>query len=91
MLGTAFRLRGADRSLFALGLAQAGEFAFVLISFSRQAGAIDAGLGATLSLAVALSMLATPLLFLAYERLVPRAQARRRSSATRTRSPSRAR
>ncbi len=73
-LGTAFRLRGPDRPLFALGLAQAGEFGFVLISFSQQAGAIDAGLGGTLSLAVTLSMLATPLLFLAYERIALRAQ-----------------
>ncbi|MFO1207830.1 MAG: monovalent cation:proton antiporter-2 (CPA2) family protein [Amaricoccus sp.] len=73
-LGTVFRLRGSDRLLFALGLAQAGEFGFVLISFSRQAGAIDAGLAGTLSLAVTLSMLATPLLFLAYERISVRGQ-----------------
>lgn len=69
VLGTAFGLRGAGRALFALSLAQAGEFGFVLVSFSLGAGALDAGLGATLSLAIALSMLATPLLFLGFERL----------------------
>ncbi len=72
-LGWSFGLRGTDRWLLALGLAQAGEFGFVLISFSQAAGAIGGGLGATLSLAVALSMLATPLLFLLYDRvIVPR-------------------
>ena len=78
VLATGFRLRGTDRWLFALGLAQAGEFGFVLVSFSRQAGAIDAGLGGTLSLAVALSMLVTPLLFLVYERVVAAAPGARR-------------
>ena len=73
-LGTTFRLRGPDRPLFALGLAQAGEFGFVLISFSQQAGAIDGSVGSRLSLAVTLSMLATPLLFLAYERIAQRFQ-----------------
>ena len=73
-LGAAFRLRGADRPLFALGLAQAGEFGFVLISFSQAAGAIDGALGSRLSLAVTLSMLATPLLFLAVDRLAARNQ-----------------
>ncbi len=72
-LGTVFKLRGSDRWLFSLGLAQAGEFGFVLIGFSLQAGALDGPLGVSLSLAVALSMLATPLLFLFYDRaIVPR-------------------
>ncbi len=71
-LGTAFGLRGPDRSLFALGLAQAGEFGFVLISFSVQARALGAELAGTLSLVVTLTMLATPLLFLFQERLARR-------------------
>ena len=34
ILAVIFNLRGSDRWLFALGLAQAGEFGFVLLSFS---------------------------------------------------------
>ena len=34
VLGTVFGLRGTDRWLMALGLAQAGEFGFVLLSFT---------------------------------------------------------
>lgn len=35
-LGMVFKLKGLDRKLFALGLAQAGEFGFVLLSFNVQ-------------------------------------------------------
>jgi len=70
LLGLAifFRLKGRDRWLFTLGLAQAGEFAFVLISFSTQTAVLEAGLGQRLLLIVALSMLLTPLAFIAYEK-----------------------
>jgi CPA2 family monovalent cation:H+ antiporter-2 len=34
VLAYVFRLKGADKWLFALGLAQAGEFGFVLLSFT---------------------------------------------------------
>lgn len=68
-LARLFRLRGRDRWLFTLGLAQAGEFGFVLISFSLQQNVLGAALGAELLLIVALSMLITPLLFIVYELL----------------------
>jgi CPA2 family monovalent cation:H+ antiporter-2 len=61
-----FDLRGRDRALFTLGLAQAGEFGFVLISFSLVQGVFSPAVGDTALLVVALSMLATPLLFLVY-------------------------
>ncbi|MEQ9815222.1 MAG: cation:proton antiporter, partial [Azospirillaceae bacterium] len=70
VLAWLFRLRGADRWLFALGLAQAGEFGFVLISFALTTAVLPADLAARLSLIVALSMLLTPALFIAYERLI---------------------
>jgi len=70
VLAWAFRLRGADRWLFALGLAQAGEFGFVLISFALTTDVLPADLAARLSLIVALSMLLTPALFIGYERLI---------------------
>lgn len=62
-----FRLRGRDRVLFTLSLAQAGEFGFVLISFSVQQNVFSVDLSQTLYLVVALSMLLTPFLFILYE------------------------
>lgn len=66
-LSRLFKIKGKDRWLFALGLAQAGEFGFILISFSLQQGVLSPGLGDRLLLIVALSMLITPLLFILYE------------------------
>ena len=72
-LARLFRLSGSDRWLFTLGLAQAGEFGFVLLSFSVQSSVIPTELAQTLSLVVALSMLLTPALFILYDRfLLPR-------------------
>ncbi|WP_342076240.1 cation:proton antiporter [Yoonia sp. SS1-5] len=66
-LAVLFKLKGKDRWLFTLGLAQAGEFGFVLISFSVQQGVLSPGLSGTLLLVVALSMLITPLLFILHD------------------------
>jgi len=72
LLGLArlFRLQPGDQWLFALGLAQAGEFGFVLLAFCVQNGVIPADLARILSLVVALSMLLTPALFIVYDRLI---------------------
>jgi monovalent cation:proton antiporter-2 (CPA2) family protein len=69
-LARLFRLPIADTWLFTLSLAQAGEFGFVLLSFSLQNGVVAPELAKLLSLVVALSMLLTPILFIAYERFV---------------------
>ncbi|MCB1362606.1 MAG: monovalent cation:proton antiporter-2 (CPA2) family protein [Rhodobacteraceae bacterium] len=69
LLGRIFGLKGRDRWLFTLGLAQAGEFAFVLIGFSRQLNVLPNDLAQKLLLIVALSMLITPLLFILYDML----------------------
>ncbi len=69
LLGRIFGLRGRNQWLFALGLAQAGEFGFVLISFALQQNVLPPDLAESLLLVVALSMLITPLLFIAYEML----------------------
>lgn len=69
-LARLFRLEMAGRWLFTLGLAQAGEFGFVLLSFSLQNHVIPAEIASTLSLVVALSMLLTPALFILYDKLV---------------------
>ena len=53
-----------------MGLAQAGEFGFVLISFCLQSYALPVELSKILLLVVALSMLLTPLLFIYFEKVV---------------------
>jgi len=71
-LALIFRLKPRDRWLFTLGLAGAGEFGFVLVSFSLQTGVLGDALGQRILLVVALSMLLTPLFFIAWEYLSQR-------------------
>jgi CPA2 family monovalent cation:H+ antiporter-2 len=70
LLGTAFKIRGAQRWLFTLGMAQAGEFGFVLLAFTTTNGILPDGVANLLLLVVALSMLVTPLLFILYDQIV---------------------
>ncbi|WP_417490010.1 cation:proton antiporter [Maricaulis sp.] len=70
VLARIFDLQGSDRWLFALGLAQAGEFAFVLLAFSLANGVIPDALAAPISLIVALSMLLTPALFILLDKVI---------------------
>ncbi len=70
MLSKLFHLRGADGYLFSLGLAQAGEFGFVLLSFTVMNNVIPTALADQLLLVVALSMLLTPALFILYDQLI---------------------
>ena len=77
LLGKVFRLKRLDQKLFALALAQAGEFGFVLLSLVESNGVMPSHIAKQLLLAVALSMLFTPLLFIVYDKvMVPRAYAR---------------
>jgi CPA2 family monovalent cation:H+ antiporter-2 len=66
-LGRAFGLSGRNQWLFTLGLAQAGEFGFVLVSFSVAQNVIPTPIAETLLLVIALSMLITPLMFILYD------------------------
>lgn len=70
VLAIIFGIGGADRWLFALALAQAGEFGFVLLSFTVANSVIPAGLADQLLLVVALSMLLTPGLFILYDKVI---------------------
>ncbi|WP_424985831.1 monovalent cation:proton antiporter-2 (CPA2) family protein [Microbulbifer sp. S227A] len=67
VLGRTFGLKGRDRWLFTLSLAQAGEFGFVLIAFSVNHHVIQTAVSEKLLLIIALSMLITPLLFITYD------------------------
>ncbi len=69
-LARAFGLDRSARWLTAIGLAQVGEFAFVLISFGTDSHVWDTGVSRMLVAVVALSMLITPALFMLLERLV---------------------
>ena len=69
-LGTVFGLRGTDRWLLTLGLAQAGEFGFVLLSFTVANAVIPPAVADQLLLVIALSMLLTPALFILYDRVI---------------------
>jgi len=69
-LSYVFRLQGGDKWLFSLGLPQAGEFGFVLISFTVASAVIPVPIADLLLLVVALSMLLTPLLFIIYDKAI---------------------
>ncbi|MEO8241223.1 MAG: cation:proton antiporter [bacterium] len=62
-----FRIKTRDRMLFALGLAQGGEFGFLIITIARNENALSLQMGQTAQLVISLSMLLTPLLFLGSE------------------------
>ncbi len=70
VLAVVFKIGGPDRWLFSLGLAQAGEFGFVLLSFTVASAVIPAALADQLLLIVALSMLLSPALFILYDRVI---------------------
>ncbi|MGR3550079.1 monovalent cation:proton antiporter-2 (CPA2) family protein [Pseudooceanicola sp.] len=67
VIGRAFKLRRRRLILFTLSLAQAGEFGFVLLSFSTQQNVIPPVLAERMLLVIALTMLITPLMFLFYD------------------------
>ncbi|RED12984.1 cation:proton antiporter domain-containing protein [Pontivivens insulae] len=69
-LSIVFGPRGSDRWLMALGLAQAGEFGFVLLSFATANAVLPTEIADRLLLVVALSMLLTPALFILYDRVI---------------------
>jgi CPA2 family monovalent cation:H+ antiporter-2 len=69
-LSRIFSIGGSNRWLFTLGLAQAGEFGFVLLTFAVASSVLPVALAEQLLLVVALSMLLTPLLFIIYEKFI---------------------
>ncbi len=71
-----FKIVKSNQWLFTLSLAQAGEFGFVLLSYSVQNNVIPQDLAQLLSLVVAISMFLTPGLFIVFEKIIlPRYQA----------------
>ncbi len=70
VLGRMFALDRPARWLLALSMAQIGEFGFVLLAFGRTSNVFGAEIEAPLVAAVAISMMLTPLVFVALERWV---------------------
>lgn len=68
--------RGAGAAL-AIALSQGGEFAFVVFGVARTAGVVTESIADLMIVAVSLSMVLTPLLFKAYDRLKTRVNAGR--------------
>ena len=66
-LALLFKMRGRDKWLFTLGLAQAGEFGFVLVSFSQQQHVLTGEISEILLIVIAMTMLITPALFILYD------------------------
>ncbi|WP_117234041.1 monovalent cation:proton antiporter-2 (CPA2) family protein [Vibrio maerlii] len=70
VLALIFRIKDSNRWLFTLSLAQAGEFGFVLLSFTVQNHVLPIDIAQTLSLVVALSMFFTPGLFILFDKVI---------------------
>ncbi|MCV2871544.1 monovalent cation:proton antiporter-2 (CPA2) family protein [Defluviimonas sp. WL0050] len=71
-LGKLFKLKGRNQWLFTLGLAQAGEFGFVLTAFAVKQRILPNALAGELLLVIALSMFLTPLAFILHDVLAKR-------------------
>lgn len=70
ILGIFFKLKTDQNFIFAFGLSQIGEFAFVLLSFSLQEGILANETVSLLMAVVAISMALTPLIMLIIEKLI---------------------
>lgn len=69
LVGLVFKISSKERSLFAIALAQGGEFAFVLFQLTKTTGVLPASVIEPLIAAVAISMFLTPIMFVLNEKL----------------------
>lgn len=77
ILASLFRMHLAERLLLAALLSQAGEFAFVVLQFARSAGGLSPSEVELLTVVVALSMAATPLVIFLFDKFwMPRLNTR---------------
>ncbi len=70
VLGRVFRMSLDQNVLFTVALAQGGEFGFVLLSYASQNAVLPPPVANVLVASIALSMATTPLLLVAFERLI---------------------
>jgi glutathione-regulated potassium-efflux system ancillary protein KefC len=69
VLATFFKMHTAERLLLGALLSQAGEFGFVVLQFATTAGSLDNEQLKLLTVVVALSMAATPLVIFLFDRV----------------------
>ena len=69
-LGKIFGLKTDQNLLFSFALADIGEFAFVLLSFTGQTRLMSTEMTAMMTAVVAISMALTPLVMLLYEKVI---------------------
>lgn len=72
VLAFVFDIRGRDRVLFTLSLAQAGEFGFFLTNFATQSGVLRTVDPDEVLLVISLSMFLTPALFMIHDNVIRR-------------------
>ena len=70
MLAKLFKMQTKQKWLFALALAQGGEFAFVLLSLTNSLHILSPEQGEMTTLVVAISMLTAPLLLIFYDKVL---------------------
>ena len=70
LVGRLFKLNVYHTFLFSFALAQGGEFAFVLFSFAIQHGVLSPDVANPMVAVVALSMAATPIQMILYEKFI---------------------
>lgn len=69
LLGPVVKLTGSQRSMLAIVLSQVGEFAFVVLAAAKASAVLPPDTADLLTLIAALSMVTTPLLLIAFDRL----------------------
>ena len=72
VVAVAFRMERRDKVLLTLGMAQGGEFGFLILTVGLSEGALSLEVAQIAQLVIGLSMLLTPVLFLGYEALSKR-------------------
>ncbi len=72
VLARLFKMDWAQSLLFGLALSQGGEFCFVLLAIAKTVGVLSPEITKPLAAVVAISMAATPLLFIFYDRVIQR-------------------
>ena len=69
VVGLVFKISPKERPLFAIALAQGGEFAFVLFQLAKSSGVLPMDVIEPLISAVAISMFLAPVMFVVHEKL----------------------
>ncbi|HRP89242.1 MAG TPA: monovalent cation:proton antiporter-2 (CPA2) family protein [Edaphocola sp.] len=70
LIGKIFKIQWGQNLFYAFALSQVGEFAFVLLGFSKRIFLINQNLFAQLMAVTAITMLVTPILLIVYDKFI---------------------